>query len=228
MSAGRLAAVLFDLDGTLIDSAPDLLYALDCILADLGLPGCDHAALRHHASRGAAGILDAGLPVDQEHDRERLKQRFLDIYADNLWRRTRPFAGVDELLEHLGTVDLDLGIVTNKISRFADPVVEHAGWAGRFKCLITGDRVRNAKPDPEPVVAACRILGVAPSDTLFIGDDRRDILAGQAAGARTAVARWGYIEPGLDSSAWGADLVLESPDSLIELFSGPFIATQKS
>ena len=227
MPQSPLAAVLFDLDGTLIDSAPDLLYALDRMLSGMGLPASDHAALRHYASRGAAGILEAGMPVGHDLDREQLKQDFLDVYADNLWRRTRPFSGIEDLLDQLTSAGLHLGIVTNKASRFADPVIDHAGWNDRFGCLVTGDRVSRPKPDPEPVLAACQALGVEPSGTLFIGDDRRDIEAGRAAGTRTAVAEWGYIEPGSNPSGWGADLMLASPGSLSDLIADLLYSPQK-
>lgn len=210
-----LTAVLFDLDGTLIDSAPDLLHALDRVLARLGLPVSDHDRLRHHASRGAAGILAAGLPPGHDLGPDDLKDDFLALYAKNLWRRTRPFPGIDELLDVLAARNLRLGIVTNKISRFADPVLRHAGWEQRFGCVITGDRVAAPKPDPEPVLAACRALGVAPGETLFIGDDRRDVEAGRAAGTLTAVARWGYIEPGCDPASWRADLMLSTPEAAL-------------
>ncbi len=218
-----LSAVLFDLDGTLIDSAPDLLHALDRVLARLGLPGSDHEFLRHHASRGAAGILEAGLPEGHDFNSDDLKQDFLEIYAENLWRQTRPFPGIDELLGLLEAKGIQLGIVTNKISRFADPVLRHAGWEQRFGCMITGDRVGAPKPDPEPVLAACQALNVSPAETLFIGDDRRDVEAGRAAGTLTAVAEWGYIEPGCDPATWRADLTFASP-----VFLMGQLATSKS
>ncbi len=214
MPARELSAVLFDLDGTLIDSAPDLLAALDRARARLGLPAADHASLRHHASRGAAGILAAGLGERPGLDMEQVKRQFLDDYAAALWCRTRPFSGIEQLLVRLVEAGTPLGIVTNKISRFADPVLEHAGWEGCFGCLVTGDRVKYPKPDPEPVLMACEVLGIAPQNVLFVGDDRRDIDAGLAAGTMTAVAAWGYIEPGDDPGDWGADLLVRSPEEL--------------
>lgn len=226
MTAPVISAVLFDLDGTLIDSAPDLLAALDLARSRLGLPGADHAALRHHASRGAAGILNAGIGEHDSLDMERLKKQFLDDYAGSLWSQTRPFAGIEALLTNLLESGLALGIVTNKASRFADPVIGHAGWAAHFGCLVTGDRVTHPKPHPEPVLAACKALGVAPAQTLFVGDDRRDIEAGQAAGTRTAVATWGYIDPAEDPARWGADLLAASPRELL-LAMRPPVSTEE-
>ncbi len=214
MPSRELSAVLFDLDGTLIDSAPDLLAALDRARARLGLPGGDHEALRHHASRGAAGILAAGLADRSDLDMEHIKRQFLDDYAAELWCRTRPFSGIERLLAMLAEAGRPMGIVTNKISRFADPVLEHAGWNGRFGCLVTGDRVARPKPDPEAVWLACRTLDVDPGQVLFVGDDRRDIEAGLAAGTMTAVAGWGYIDPRENPRDWGADMLVWSPEEL--------------
>lgn len=208
------AAILFDLDGTLVDSAPDLLGALDAVLERRGLPPSDHARLRHHASRGAAGILEAGLPADAAVDVEALKAEFLDFYADNLWRATRPFEGIEPLLEWLGAHAMQLGIVTNKINRFTQPVLAQAGWLDRFGCVVTGDSISRPKPDPEPVLAACQALGVEPARTLFVGDDLRDVQAGRRAGVQTAVAAWGYLPPEADVAAWGADRVVDSPAAL--------------
>jgi len=213
---GMPRAVLFDLDGTLIDSAPDLLDALDAALRGLGLPPCNHAMLREHVSRGAAGLIEAGVPRSiRAIEREAARQRLLDHYAANLWVRSSPFDGVPGLLEHLHGNGIRLGVVTNKIARFAEPVLTAAGWSGLFGCLVTGDRVERPKPDPEPVLTACRELGIAPRHTLFVGDDLRDVLAGRAAGAQTWVAAWGYVPAGARLEEWGADGVAGHPRDLI-------------
>lgn len=214
-------AVLFDLDGTLIDSAPDLLGALDHVLERLGQPPCDRAALRHHASRGAAGILAAGLRVTGAEADAQLKRIFLDHYADHLWDRSRPFAGIDALLGNLAERGCRLGIVTNKLRRFAAPVVHHAGWTSLMACLVSGDDVDAPKPAPDPVIEACRRLGVAPAHTVYVGDDRRDVEAGARAGAGTVVAGWGYLPPDEDIAAWGADLLIARPGDLIEAMAPP-------
>lgn len=212
MSVSVPAAVLFDLDGTLVDSAPDLLGALDHVLARRGLPPSDHGSLRHYASRGAAGILEAGLgdSVDEDTRRE-----FLDHYGNNLWHRTRAFDGVDAMLESLAGRGIPMGVVTNKAGRFADPIIVHAGWDGYFDCVITGDRVARPKPDPEGVLEACRRLGASPQQTLYVGDDRRDVSAGRAAGVVTVIAGWGYLAPGEDIGQWRADRVVQHPRELV-------------
>ncbi|WP_376696025.1 HAD family hydrolase [Wenzhouxiangella sp. EGI_FJ10305] len=218
-SAAFPEAVLFDLDGTLVDSAPDLLAALDFVRAGFGLPPSDHARLREQVSRGAAGILAAGLPGwndSTEAERDRARDRLLDFYAEHCWVRSVPFEGVEALLDRLKKLGVPLGIVTNKISRFAEPVLERAGWAGHFGCLITGDRVARPKPDPEGVLSACRTLGVQPQRTMFVGDDRRDVLAGTSAGVRTVVAGWGYVPVDERPEDWHADAVIARPQELLE------------
>lgn len=219
-SAKMPEAVLFDLDGTLIDSAPDLLAALDHVLDDRGLAACDRQILREHVSRGAGGLLAAGLPgwTDwAEAERDRVREQLLDFYAEHFWESSVPFAGIEELLAQLQHRGISLGIVTNKISRFAEPIVAQAGWADHFGCLVTGDRVSRPKPHPEPVLSACRALRVSPGRTLFVGDDRRDVLAGAAAGTGTIVAAWGYLPAGERPGSWNADAVIASPAELIEL-----------
>lgn len=214
-------AVLFDLDGTLIDSAPDLLAALDHVLGGLGQPASDHAALREHVSRGAVGLLAAGVPDwprFSDAERDRCRERLLDFYEGHCWNDSAPFPGIEGLLSSLSERKISLGIVTNKISRFAEPVVERAGWSDRFGCLVTGDRVRRPKPDPEAVLKACDTLGVRPERTLFLGDDRRDVQAGGAAGTGTAVAAWGYIPAGDRPEEWGSDRIVHAPEQLLELF----------
>ncbi|QOC21129.1 HAD-IA family hydrolase [Wenzhouxiangella sp. AB-CW3] len=219
MAMREITAVLFDLDGTLLDSAPDLLATLDRLRAGLGLPPSDHAALRHHASRGAAGLLQAGLGERADIDEEQLREKFFDDYERNLWLHTRAFEGVTALLAALGRSGIPMGIVTNKISRFAEPILVHAGWESMFDCLVTGDRVARPKPDAEPVLTACRVLDVAPEQVMFLGDDRRDVDAGRAAGAGTAVATWGYIPPGEKPRQWGADALLARPADLLDMLA---------
>lgn len=212
-------AVLFDLDGTLIDSAPDLLAALDHVRSRRGLAGADHGRLREHVSRGAAGLIDAGLGELPSAEHEAARRELLEHYENHCWERSRPFDGVETMLAGLQARGLALGVVTNKISRFAEPVMAQAGWSRRFGCLVTGDRVERPKPDPEPVETACRELGIAAQHCVFVGDDRRDVLAGKAAGVATIVAAWGYLPRGERAEDWGADAIIAAPAKLSDLLS---------
>lgn len=212
-------AVLFDLDGTLIDSAPDLLAALDHVRARRGLSGADHGWLREHVSRGAAGLIDAGLPGLAGDEREAARRELLEHYECHCWDASRPFEGVEGMLAALQARGVALGVVTNKIGRFAVPVMARAGWADRFGCLVTGDRVERPKPDPQPVELACSELDVDPRRCVFVGDDRRDVLAGQAAGVATIVAAWGYLPRGERADDWGADAIIAGPSELAGLLS---------
>ncbi|MFN2334046.1 MAG: HAD-IA family hydrolase [Wenzhouxiangellaceae bacterium] len=219
-SGMHLEAILFDLDGTLLDSAPDLVAALARLRLELDLPGFDFRPLRAAASRGATAILERGLPELDEHDRLAFLPRYLDDYQTHCWEASRVFDGIPECLEAIEAQGLVWGVVTNKIERLAVPVLEQAGWLGRSGCLIAGDTTAWSKPSPEPVLAACRKLGIDPRKTLFVGDDRRDIDAGRAAGTGTAVALWGYIESNDDPADWSADRMLESPAALYEFLLG--------
>jgi N-acetyl-D-muramate 6-phosphate phosphatase len=207
-------AVLFDLDGTLVDSAPDLIGTLLHLRAERGLPPVEVAALRPMASRGALSLLEAGFGSESGIDPASLREAFLEHYAANLWVQSRPFDGIQELLELLKSDAVALGIVTNKVESLAVPLLEQAGWSKLFDCLIAGDSTPKSKPDPQPVLEACLRLGVSPEQTLFIGDDLRDIRAGRAAGTCNIVAAWGYLPAGESGHEWGADAVIAHPAQL--------------
>lgn len=217
MAASRtIRAVLFDLDGTLVDSAPDLLAALAWLRQARGLTPLDYNALRHHASRGALGIIEAGFPDRPELDRERLRAEFIDRYARYFWVESGIFEGIGSMLERLRANGMALAVVTNKLSRLALPLVAAAGWVDTFGCVIGGDTANRPKPHPAPVLEACRRLGVHPGDAMMVGDDQRDIEAGKLAGCLTAAATWGYIAPGESPREWGADHLLTHPNDVHE------------
>lgn len=216
MNARRFRAVLFDLDGTLVDTAPDLIGTLQALRTARGLAGLEGDLLRPFATRGALGLLEAGFGPETGIEPASLREEFLAHYAANIWRNSRPFDGVEALLADLQQRGLEMGVVTNKIGALAGPVLEHAGWASHFGCLVAGDTTARSKPDPAPVLLACKRLGVAPSDVCFVGDDRRDVEAGRAAGTATVVAAWGYISPGEDIAAWGADMIIDQPLALLD------------
>lgn len=216
--AAPLAAVLLDLDGTLADTAADLAHALSRLRAERGMPSLLPDALRPYVSQGARGMLGRAFGLAPEDaDYARLRDRFLAIYADSCTREARLFEGFAEVLGELRGRGLKVGIVTNKLERFAAPLLRALGIWPDDDCLITPDHLCRPKPDPEGVLLACKRLGVAPMASVFVGDDRRDILAGQAAGTRTVVAGYGYIAPGEDVAAWGADACIDSPVGLLAL-----------
>jgi len=208
-------AVLFDLDGTLVDSAPDLIGALERLRVELGLPPIDPAPLRAVASRGAVAMLELGLPEFSPAQAEAFRQRYIDNYAAQCWDRSRVFDGIGECLDRIELLGLRWGVVTNKVEWLARRVVQGAGWNRRAGCLVGGDTTANPKPAPDPVLAACDRLGVRPRDSVFVGDDQRDVLAGQAAGVGTLIAAWGYIPAGSAPERWGAEAIFAKPLDLL-------------
>ncbi|MFU8831769.1 MAG: HAD family hydrolase [Wenzhouxiangella sp.] len=210
-------AVLFDLDGTLVDTAPDLVGTLMALRAARGLDEMEESALRPMATRGALGLLEAGFGHEPGYEAADLREEFLSHYAANIWVRSCVFDGIEHLLKQLQQQGLGLGIVTNKVEALAVPVVEKAGWADLFACLIAGDTISRSKPDPAPVLEACRRLNLAPEEVMFVGDDPRDVEAGRGAGVMTVVASWGYLPAGDDASGWGADVVINHPSEVLTL-----------
>ncbi len=213
-------AVLFDLDGTLVDTAPDLIGTLMALRERSGLPALESGQFRHHASRGAAGLLEAGFADQPAADLAALRTDFLAHYQSNLWVRSQAFECMEEVMAALSGAGLKLAVVTNKPGFLTAPLLDSAGWTDRFACVIAGDTVAHAKPHPEPVMEACRRLALEPARCLFIGDDRRDVEAGRAAGVVTAVAGWGYLPPDEDSGEWGADWHFAEPADLLGLIAG--------
>jgi phosphoglycolate phosphatase len=212
-----IKAVLFDLDGTLADTAPDLTYALNRVRGLRGLPPLPLAATRPVASQGARGLIGAGFsihPGDPGYDA--LRDEFLAVYAENLCRETRLFTGIPELLDRLEARALPWGVVTNKAERFTLPLLDLLKVRGRSACVIGGDTTGKIKPHPEPLLAASRAIGLAPQSCIYLGDDRRDVEAGQAAGMKTAIAKWGYLN-GQDPENWNADHMIEAPWDLLRL-----------
>jgi len=218
MSQRAFRGALFDLDGTLVDSAPDLVGTLNDMRCDRGLAVMPYRQLRPHATRGALGLLRVGFSGLSETDREEMRVEFIERYRERLWRDSAPFAGIESVLDRLISAGVRLGIVTNKIESLARPLVEQAGWHHIFETLIGGDSTSRAKPDPLPVLSACSALGITPAECVFIGDDQRDIQAGKAAGTATIAVNWGYIDPSNQPDGWGADHVIDRVEQLTRLF----------
>lgn len=210
------AALLFDLDGTLIDSAPDLAGALNRLRQRQGLAPLPYAALRPLVGSGARGMVGAGFGLQPgDEGFEELKQAFLAEYQGQLLDQTRVFDQSAWLLDELASRSLPWGIVTNKATRYAEPVVQGLGLAQRTAVLVCGDTTPHAKPHPAPLLEAAARLGVAAEECIYVGDDLRDVQAGRAAGMRTVAVSWGYLGLGEAVGDWGADLVIESPQELL-------------
>ena len=212
-----LPVLLFDLDGTLIDSAPDLAGAANDLRADHGLPPLPHARLRPMVGSGARGMVGIAFGAAPGDDRfEALKDAFLARYAERLLHSTQVFAAMQPVLDRLDHAGLAWGIVTNKAMRFTAPLVDGLGLSQRARVVIAGDTTPHAKPHPEPLLEAARRIGVAPQACVYIGDDHRDMVAGRAAGMATLAAAWGYLGQGEPIDAWGADHVLSAPAQLLQ------------
>lgn len=216
MSAS-IRVVLFDLDGTLADTAPDLALALNLTRADAGLPPVPPEQLRPFASHGARGLLGAGMDLQPgDATFEDRRNAFLRHYRNNLSTLTTLFPGIDDLLEQLESGGMIWGIVTNKPGWLTDPLVAALGLDHRSGCTISGDTAARPKPDPAPLLLAAERLAVSPAECLYVGDDRRDAVAAEAAGMRALAAAWGYIAAGDDINAWGAEAVIAAPSEVLE------------
>ncbi|SFS04363.1 phosphoglycolate phosphatase [Dyella sp. OK004] len=219
----NIQGVLFDLDGTLLDSAVDLYTALVMLCEEEGVARPEYAPVREVVSRGSRAILSCGFPDRDEAGRLALVPRYLELYQDVMAQQTRAFDGVDELLALIEAQGMRWGIVTNKPAFLTDELVEQIGWSLRAGAVVSGDTLPVKKPDPAPVLLACEQAGLEPSRCLFVGDDRRDVQAGAAAGLYTVAANWGYLDGG-DPHQWHADLVLDTPAQLTALLRRPVMA----
>ena len=211
----HLRAVLFDLDGTLIDSAGDLARAANAMRVDRGLAPLTLAQYRPHGGSGARGMLGQAFGIAPgQPGYDELKREFLDRYEGLMYDSTRPFAGVEDELAGLAAAGLAWGIVTNKAERFALPLA--AALQLQAATVVGGDTTGHTKPHPAPLLEAARRLGVAAEACLYVGDDERDILAGRAAGMATAAAAWGYLGHSGEFGHWRADLELAAPGELLK------------
>lgn len=209
--------ILFDLDGTLVDTAPDLGYALNQVLIEQGREPLDNDLTRPHASAGARGLLKLGFGIGETDPQyEALRQRFLEIYADNLSRESAVFDGMQDLLEALAQRDIKWGVVTNKPGWLTDPLMASLKFATAPCCIIGGDATAYPKPNPDNILLACEQSRHSPEHCLYVGDAERDIIAGQRAGMRTVAVSYGYIENGHAPGDWGADWLIDHPLQLLD------------
>ncbi|MCX7692107.1 phosphoglycolate phosphatase [Tepidimonas taiwanensis] len=218
----RFQAVLFDLDGTLVDSAPDLGDAANRMRERRGLPPLDEAYYRPRASSGARGMIEAAFGLTPDHPAfDAYKAEYLDTYGEVMTRRTRPFDGVESLIAALEDAGLPWGVVTNKIERFALPLTAALPLFRSAGTVIGGDTTPHPKPHPAPLLEAARRLGVEPAACVYVGDDERDIVAGRAAGMATVAARYGYLGVDADVATWGAEAIIDGPLDLLNFLELP-------
>lgn len=214
----RPRSVLFDLDGTLVDTAPDMARALNRLLEEEGRQPLAYPLIRPQVSNGARGLLKLGFELDiDDRDFDRLRQRFLLLYASSLADESRLFSGMDEVLTRLEQANIPWGIVTNKPSRLTMPLLTALGILERAHCVVSGDTCARAKPHPMPLLHAARSLGLDSVTCLYVGDAQRDVEAARAAGMPVMVATYGYLEPGSLPDQWGADALLSHPSELLAL-----------
>jgi len=207
--------LLFDLDGTLADTAPELAAAINAMRVEDGLDVLTQDVLRPVCSAGARGLVGRAYGVDAEDDRfPVLRQRFLTHYGNGFVAQSQPFEGIDALLSTLEANGVLWGIVTNKPRAYAEPLVTALGWNDRCAALVAGDDAARPKPAPDPLLLACERLGLDPADCLYIGDDPRDITAARAAHMPSVAVSWGYVEEAPPLTSWGADRVCSAPHDL--------------
>lgn len=214
---GDFRAVLFDLDGTLVDTAPDMVAVLQDLQRDHGQKPIPYDVGRMSVSNGALGLIRIGFPDrDEEHSRQ-LHQQYLERYALNVCQRSAVFPGLEALLERLDAVRCPWGIVTNKPARMTDPLLSKLGLANRSACIVSGDTLTQRKPHPAPLLHACEIAGFDPKSTVYVGDAERDVEAGRRAGMATVAVGYGYVMEHDDPESWGADRVAADTSELLQM-----------
>ncbi|MHB1144040.1 MAG: HAD-IA family hydrolase [Thiobacillus sp.] len=220
MKLENIKAVLFDLDGTLVDTAPDLGYALNLQRAAHGLPPLTDAVIRPQASHGARGLLGVGFDLHPDDARfAPMREEFLQLYADNICRHSRPFPGILDLLAELDARGLKWGVVTNKPARFTEPLMSILDLAERAACIVSGDTCPQPKPHPAPMLAAAELCAAAPAQCLYLGDAERDIEAARAAAMPALVAAWGYLDASDEPHTWGAHAQIRHPIETLDFLA---------
>ena len=215
--AKNIDAVLFDLDGALIDTAPDLAFALNFVLELHQLGVLPYETIRPVVSNGADGLIKLGFGSNLDSAKQQqIKSEFINCYQQNIANKSVLFDGLEQALGHLERSPLSWGIVTNKPEHLTSPLLKALSLEHRPQCVICGDHVKNSKPHPEPIYLACKELNVLPARAIYIGDAERDMRAGNLAGLTTIACAYGYIEKTDDIKNWQADYIVESPNELTE------------
>ncbi len=212
------AGIFFDLDGTLADTAPDLVAATNQLLIARNLDPKPYEFLRPYASAGARGLLEGAFGIKPDHaDFPLLRDEFFGNYEKALLVESKLFDGIDHLLEQMDEANLPWGIITNKSERFTKPLTELMGLRQRAVSTVSGDTTPYSKPHPEPILHAARISNIDPTKSIYVGDDVRDVLAGKAAGMKTVAAAYGYCGCKEPPEAWGADYIINNPLDLLQI-----------
>lgn len=220
-----IEAVLFDLDGTLIDTAPDMVAVLSKMLGEHDRQPVDYETARSNVSNGALGLVSLGFPDADDIEHQRLYNEYLDRYESAICLHSCVFPGLITLLDQMEALGRPWGIVTNKPRRMTDPLLAALGLTQRAGCAISGDTLPQRKPDPAPLLYASDLIRVAAKNVAYVGDARRDIQAGQAAGMRTIAAAYGYIVSGDDPLSWNADLVAHDTSDLTHMLTSALTET---
>ena len=212
-----ISTVLFDLDGTLVDTAPDMAHSLNLLLEEHGEKTLPHEIIRPHVSNGSVALVKLGFSETIESQRlEQLKQRYLEIYQENIHVDSCLFTGMETLLNQIEQSGKKWGVITNKPSWLTEPLLQSMGLADRSACMVSGDTTAQRKPHPEPMFHACELIGTEASECIYIGDARRDVEAGNNANMKTIIASYGYIGDWEDIHSWGADAVIDQPDEIMQ------------
>lgn len=214
--AGRGHALLLDLDGTLLDTAPDMAAALNRLRCEEGHAELAFEAIRPHVSHGGAALVRLGFGAAEPAEFERLRRRFLELYRAGLATETRLFPGFPFVLQALESAGIPWGIVTNKPGWLTTPLLAALGLASRVACVVAGDTLPERKPHPAPLLHAAALAGCEPARCVYAGDAERDIIAGRAAGMQTVAVRFGYLAQGEDPAAWRPDGIVDRPADLLD------------
>jgi len=211
------SAVLFDLDGTLVDTAPALAFALNSLLKEHNQPVLDYALIRPVASHGSAGLLKLGFNIEPDHtDYPLLQQRFLTLYHHNIARETALFDGMETVLSALENLHIPWGIITNKPAFLTHPLVNKLKLTERTSCVVSADTTAHSKPHPEPMLYACNHINIHPEQCLYLGDAERDIQAGNTVNMQTIIALYGYLSDHDQPDTWQADLSINHPLDILD------------
>lgn len=210
-------AVLFDLDGTLVDTAPDMVTVLQHLQQERGIEPAAYELARSYVSHGAIGLLTLGFPDVAIEFGDDLHQEYLERYAEMICQESQIFAGLDELLDQLDDIDCPWGIVTNKPEQLTEPLLIALGLAERSSCIVSGDTLSVRKPDPAPLLHGCDLIGVDAETSIYIGDAERDIEAGRRAGMATIAAGYGYITEDDDPREWDANVIATTTEELTQI-----------